>query len=78
VAIAKRRERDDASPPTSLDVGILDDGQVVMRFSELIMQMTFTPQQAKALGTGLIEMGTRAESLPRGRMASAVLSRVTH
>ena len=49
----------------SLDLGVLDDGTVVMQFGELVKQMTFSPSQAKQLGLGLIEMGTRGESLQR-------------
>lgn len=65
----------------SLDIGVLESGQVVIQFGAAIKQMTFTPQQAKELGLGLIEMGTRAESIQRvqpvGKM-SAVMSRVKH
>lgn len=50
-------------PKGTCDIGVLDDGQVVIQFGELIKQMTFTPQQAKQLGLGLIEMGTKGESL---------------
>ncbi len=72
-------------PKNTLDVGVLDDGQVVMQFGELTKQMTFTPEQAKQVGLGLIEMGTRAESLTRatfnekrdGKSAST-MSRVKH
>jgi hypothetical protein len=65
----------------SLDIGVLESGHVVIQFGSAIKQMTFTPQQAKDLGLGLIEMGTRAEAISRvqpvGKM-SAVLSRVKH
>ncbi len=49
----------------SLDLGVLDDGTVVIQFNTRIKQMIFTPAQAKAVGMGLIEMGTRGESLQR-------------
>jgi len=68
-------------PEGSCDIGVLDSGQVVIQFSELIKQMTFTPQQAKALGMGLIEMGTRGESLQRVQPPDKTLttmSRVKH
>jgi len=47
------------------DLGVLDDGKVVIQFGELVRQMTFTPEQAKQLGLGFIEMATRAESQSR-------------
>ncbi len=53
---------------SSLDLGVLDDGTVVMQFGQLVKQMTFSPEQAKSLGLGLIEMGTRGESLHRVQM----------
>ena len=68
-------------PENSLDIGVLDSGQVVMQFGELTRQMTFTPEQARDLGMGLIQMGTRAESLQRVQPVakmSAVMSRVKH
>ena len=51
--------------PTTCDLALLDDGTVVQQFGERIKQMTFTPEQAKQIGLGFIEMGTRGESLQR-------------
>ncbi len=81
MAQPKRESVERDIPSNSVDLGVLDDGQVVLQFGELIKQMTFTPAQAKQLGLGLIEMGTKAEALQRvqpvGKM-SAVMSRVKH
>jgi hypothetical protein len=51
--------------PTTCDLGLLNDGTVVIQFSEPVKQMTFTPEQATGLGVGFIQMGTRGESLQR-------------
>lgn len=50
---------------TSLEIGVLDDGIVVIQFNKLIKQVNFTPEQAISLGVGLIQWGTRGESLQR-------------
>ena len=55
-----------------LDLAVLDNGMVVIQFRERIKQVTFTPEQAKSLGVGLIEMGTRAESLQRAVGKTAI------
>jgi hypothetical protein len=46
--------------PTCNIVG-LDNGNVAIQFSEDLREMVFTPEQAKALGVGFIEMATRSE-----------------
>lgn len=59
---------------STCDIGLLDDGTVVIQFSELVKQMTFSPAQAIQLGVGFIQMGTRGESVqrvqPPGKTAS--------
>lgn len=49
----------------TVDLGLLNDGSVVLQFGALLKQMTFTPEQARSLGVGLIEMATRADSVGR-------------
>lgn len=51
--------------PTSCNLAVLNDGQVVIQFSAAIKEVLFTPEQAKQIGLGFIEMGTRGESLQR-------------
>ncbi len=47
----------------SVDLGVLQTGEVVLQFGELVQHMTFTPDQARQLGQGFIEMATKAELL---------------
>jgi hypothetical protein len=47
------------------DLGLLNDGTIVIQFGKLVKHMVFTPQQAKMLGLGLIENAVRGESLQR-------------
>jgi hypothetical protein len=49
----------------TLDLGLLDDGTIVIQFDKLVKQMTFTPEQAKSLGVGFIEMATHGASVQR-------------
>lgn len=58
--MAKKEKQD-----TSCNLAVLDDGMVVIQFDRSVRQMTFTPEQAKQIGIGFIEMGTRGESLQR-------------
>jgi len=58
--MAKQQKKKEES--TSLDLGLLDDGTVVMQFGRLVKQMTFTAAQARALGVGLIENATHSDS----------------
>lgn len=74
-----QKERD--VPEGTADLGLLDDGTVVLQFSKLLKQMTFTPAQAKQLGLGFIEMATRAESVQRVQppaRTSSMLSKRKH
>lgn len=59
-------------PPqdNTLDLGV-KDGNVVIQFAEPIAQMTFTPEQAKQLGQGFIEMAVKAEAFRIPRAVSA-------
>lgn len=50
---------------STCDVGLLEDGTVILQFGQLVKHMTFTPEQAIGLGVGFIQMGTRGESLQR-------------
>jgi len=63
--MAKPKEKPATVAANSFDLGVLDNGQVVIQFGGLIRQMAFTPEQAKGIGLGFIEMATRAESLSR-------------
>jgi hypothetical protein len=47
----------------AFNVVALDTGNVAIQFSERINGMVFTPDQARALGVGLIEMATRVHLL---------------
>ena len=49
----------------SADAGLLQDGNVVIQFSELIRHFVFTPEQAISFGTGLIKLGAHGESVQR-------------
>ena len=49
----------------TVDVGLLDDGLIVIQFGTPITQMTFSPEQARAFGVGLIETATKGFSLQR-------------
>lgn len=68
-------------PDNSCDIGVTDDALVVVQFAVPTKEMTFSPQQAKQLGLGFIEMGTKAESLqrvqPPGKTVAGT-SRVKH
>ncbi len=50
---------------STCDLGLLEDGTVIIQFGALVKHMTFTPQQAVQLGVGFIQMGTRGESVQR-------------
>ncbi len=52
---------------TSVNIGVLDDGTgtVIFQTNHLVKEIRFTPEQAIALGVGLIQWGTRGESLQR-------------
>lgn len=50
---------------------LLDDGTVVIRFTEKVSEMVFTPAQAKQIGVGFIEMGTRGEMVQFQKTAVA-------
>ena len=53
----------------SVDLGVLKTGHVVIQFGSLVQHMTFTPDQARQLGQGFIEMATKCEILyPAGEM----------
>ncbi len=49
--------------PNSIDLGVLKTGHVVLQFAELTQHMTFTPDQARKIGQGFIEMATKCEIL---------------
>lgn len=59
------KQQDKKKEGSTCDLGLLDDGNVVIQFGELVKQMTFTPTQAIQLGVGFIQMGTRGESIQR-------------
>ena len=61
--LAKRAER--KIQENTVDLGLLDDGTVIIQFGTLLKQMTFTPEQARSLGLGFIEMATRADGMKR-------------
>jgi hypothetical protein len=46
---------------TRFSLIVTEGGQVAVRFDEKIKELIFTAEQAKTLGLGFIEMGTRAE-----------------
>lgn len=63
--MSKQQKKEKRPDPGTCDVGVLNDGMVVIQFGEPIQQMTFTPKQAVELGVGFIQAGTRGESLQR-------------
>jgi len=54
-----------AKQETSLDIGILETGQVAIQLNQLVKQIVFSPEQAISLGVNLIKAGTRGESVQR-------------
>lgn len=50
---------------TALDIGVTDEGVVVLQLSSLVREIRFAPEQATAVGLGLIQWATRADSLRR-------------
>lgn len=62
-------------PANSVDLGVLDTGEVVIQFGELIRQMTFTPEQARKIGQGFIEMATKCEILHPTTLRSEAVNR---
>lgn len=53
------------TPLGTCDVGLLNDGTVVIQFAEPIKHMTFTPAQAIAIGVAFIKNATHGESIQR-------------
>ena len=51
------------TPKNSVDLGVLNDGNVIINFAELVQHMTFTPEMARKIGQGFIEMATKADIL---------------
>jgi hypothetical protein len=49
----------------SCDIGLLNDGMVVIQFPEPIRHMTFTPAQAEAIGVAFIKNAAHGESIQR-------------
>ncbi len=50
---------------SSLDVGLLTDGMVIIQFGESVKQFIMTPEQATAIGLGLIKNAAHGESVQR-------------
>lgn len=51
--------------PGTIDVGLLNDGSVVIQFAEPVRHMTFTPAQAEAIGVAIIKNAAHGESIQR-------------
>lgn len=63
IEMSKSAKSQDQARPFTLVV--LDDGHVALQFEKPTKDLVFTPEQAKSLGVGFIEMGTRAEYVKR-------------
>jgi hypothetical protein len=50
---------------SSVDVGLLKDGSVVIQFAEAVRHVTFTPAQAEVVGMALIKNAAHGESIQR-------------
>lgn len=52
-------------PKGTCNVGLLNDGSVVIQFGEPVMYMTFTPEQAEQIGLAFIKNASHGESVQR-------------
>jgi len=60
--VVKKQQQNKA---TDFNLIVTNDGLVAVQFKQSLREMFLTVEQAKALGVGLIEMGTRAEYVLR-------------